>query len=183
LITQQLLKKINEPVSTLSNIINAATTEARDERISSFATGGPVRGPSHAAGGVPIEAEGGEYIQPKDSVQKYGRGVFDLFRAKAIPVETVQNLMDSFRAKAGGFVTSKGMAIQKPTIVVPKYNLPKAASGGMVGTGVSGSVFSQSTRYAKIELSLGQKKATGFFPESDADKLLKALDLAKQQAM
>ena len=30
--------------------------------------GGTLNGPSHAAGGIPIEAEGGEYIIKKDSV-------------------------------------------------------------------------------------------------------------------
>ena len=30
--------------------------------------GGPIYGPSHANGGVPIEVEGGEYVIKKDSV-------------------------------------------------------------------------------------------------------------------
>ena len=30
--------------------------------------GGPLNGPSHEAGGIPIEAEGGEYIIKRDSV-------------------------------------------------------------------------------------------------------------------
>ena len=30
--------------------------------------GGPLNGPSHESGGIPIEAEGGEYIIKRDSV-------------------------------------------------------------------------------------------------------------------
>ena len=32
--------------------------------------GGPLNGPSHDAGGIPIEAEGGEFIIKKDSVNR-----------------------------------------------------------------------------------------------------------------
>ena len=33
-----------------------------------FISGGALNGPSHESGGIPIEAEGGEYIIKKDSV-------------------------------------------------------------------------------------------------------------------
>jgi len=43
----------------------------------SQATGGYLVGPSHAGGGILLEAEGGEYIINKKSVDKYGKGIFD----------------------------------------------------------------------------------------------------------
>ena len=42
-----------------------------------FATGGFINGPSHSMGGVPIEAEGGEYIIRRSAVQQYGKEFFD----------------------------------------------------------------------------------------------------------
>ena len=33
-----------------------------------YVKGGPLKGPSHEKGGIPIEVEGGEYIIKKDSV-------------------------------------------------------------------------------------------------------------------
>ena len=42
-----------------------------------FALGGFINGPSHSMGGVPIEAEGGEYIIRKSAVQQYGKEFFD----------------------------------------------------------------------------------------------------------
>lgn len=39
--------------------------------------GGPVRGPSHEAGGVDIEAEGGEYVVPVEVVNDIGMGKLD----------------------------------------------------------------------------------------------------------
>ena len=35
-----------------------------------YPQGGPLNGPSHEAGGVPIEAEGGEFIIKKDAVNR-----------------------------------------------------------------------------------------------------------------
>ncbi len=42
-----------------------------------FELGGPVNGPSHAGGGVPIEAEGGEFIFSRKAVQAIGMPVLD----------------------------------------------------------------------------------------------------------
>ena len=35
-----------------------------------YPEGGPLNGPPHEAGGIPIEAEGGEFIIKKDSVNR-----------------------------------------------------------------------------------------------------------------
>ena len=39
--------------------------------------GGPMSGPSHTDGGIPIEVEGGEYIIKKDSVNSKTEGVLN----------------------------------------------------------------------------------------------------------
>jgi hypothetical protein len=42
-----------------------------------YALGGKLHGPAHTQGGIPIEAEGGEYIIKKKSVNKLGDKVLD----------------------------------------------------------------------------------------------------------
>ena len=60
-------------------IASAALTAAQIAVIASqkFAEGGPIHGQSHSMGGVPIEAEGGEYMINKRSTSKH----LDLIRA------------------------------------------------------------------------------------------------------
>jgi hypothetical protein len=58
------------PQTTLSNSYNS--TPYVDSGYADFEKGGEVRGPSHPDGGVPIEAEGGEFVIKADTVRKYG---------------------------------------------------------------------------------------------------------------
>jgi len=58
------------PQTTLSNSYNS--TPYVDSGYADFEKGGEVRGPAHPDGGVPIEAEGGEFVIKADTVRKYG---------------------------------------------------------------------------------------------------------------
>jgi hypothetical protein len=58
------------PQTTLSNSYNS--TPYVDSGYHDFEQGGAVRGPAHTDGGVPIEAEGGEFVIKADTVRKYG---------------------------------------------------------------------------------------------------------------
>ena len=49
-------------------------TFAKGGRVPKYAAGGMITGPTHSAGGVPINAEGGEYIINKNVAQKPGMG-------------------------------------------------------------------------------------------------------------
>lgn len=59
---------------SVDNLINQPTDK--------YASGGMLRGPSHAQGGIHnVELEGGEYIIKKSSVDKIGKGVLDYVNA------------------------------------------------------------------------------------------------------
>ena len=58
------------PQTAMSNSYNS--TPYVDSGYADFEKGGEVRGPSHPEGGVPIEAEGGEFVIKADTVRKYG---------------------------------------------------------------------------------------------------------------
>jgi len=58
------------PQTALSNSYNS--TPFVNSGYADFEKGGEVRGPSHPEGGVPIEAEGGEFVIKADTVRKYG---------------------------------------------------------------------------------------------------------------
>ena len=59
------------PQTELSNSYNS-TNFNLNSPYPDFEKGGEVRGPSHPDGGVPIEAEGGEFVIKADTVRKYG---------------------------------------------------------------------------------------------------------------
>lgn len=82
------------------------------------ATGGFLRGPSHAQGGIDIEVEGGEYVAAKDRVRALGRGLFDFLNFA--PLEQVKRALS-------------GMPI--PTVPLPDQPALAYAGGGMVSGG------------------------------------------------
>ena len=55
-----------------------------------LALGGMINGPSHAQGGVPIEAEGGEFIISKKNVQRLGVGFLERLNSGGEPPEGVK---------------------------------------------------------------------------------------------
>lgn len=89
----------------------------KSKGLDKYASGGRINGPSHKAGGVVIEAEGGEYIHPVSAVQHYGTSFMEAIRRKLIPKDIIPKF------QFGGL-------IERPRISLPP--LPKFASGGMV---------------------------------------------------
>ena len=81
------------------------------------ATGGLLNGPSHARGGVLIEAEGDEYITSKSRVRSLGRKLFDFLNFA--PLDSVKNALSS---------------ISLPSIPLPEPSL-SFAYGGLVPSG------------------------------------------------
>jgi hypothetical protein len=67
-----------------------------------------LHGPRHSAGGIPIEAEGGEYIQPVDTVNYYGPHVMEAIRKRAIPKSMFAG-MGMMPFTVGDFAQSGGM--------------------------------------------------------------------------
>lgn len=59
------------PQTAMSNSYNSTNVNPYSQ-YADFEKGGVVRGPVHADGGVPIEAEGGEFVIKADTVRKYG---------------------------------------------------------------------------------------------------------------
>lgn len=67
------LNKNTEALNRLTTKIDALASRVSGP-VRKFAKGGPVFGPSHSAGGVPAELEGGEYVLSKKDVKKFARG-------------------------------------------------------------------------------------------------------------
>ena len=85
------------PVNLVAAALTAALGAVQIAKIEnmpvpSFAIGGPVMGKSHNKGGVPINAEGGEYIINKSVAQKPGMGSFlDKVNSGQISLTTINN--------------------------------------------------------------------------------------------
>jgi hypothetical protein len=82
--------------------------------VNSMGDGGPIFGQSHSAGGVIINAEGGEYILKKSAVDKYGTHTIEALNRGMIPAPSLQGyaaqttIANSSRAASGGLVSSNG---------------------------------------------------------------------------
>ena len=102
------------PVGIALGIVAAAASIAMGmanvQKIESqkMAEGGMLHGPRHSAGGIPIEAEGGEYIQPVDTVNYYGPHVMEAIRKRAIPKSMFAG-MGTMPFTVGDFAQSGGM--------------------------------------------------------------------------
>ncbi len=98
----------------IANIAKISSTKFEKK-----ATGGLLTGPSHAQGGILIEAEGDEYITAKDRVKALGRNLFDFLNFApldqvklafaSMPVPSVpipNNVSESYAA--GGAISKSG---------------------------------------------------------------------------
>ena len=80
-------------VNTALGIAQVASIKNVD--LPEFATGGPIYGASHSQGGVPIVAEGGEYVIKNSVAQRPGMGNFlDKVNSGQIGVTTINNSLD-----------------------------------------------------------------------------------------
>ena len=102
------------PVGIALGIVAAAASVAMGlanvQKIESqkMAEGGMLRGPRHSAGGIAIEAEGGEYIQPVETVDYYGPRVMEAIRKRVIPRSMFAG-MGVMPFTVGDFAQSGGM--------------------------------------------------------------------------
>lgn len=82
-----------------------------------MALGGMIRGPSHAGGGVNINAEGGEYIHRASAVSLYGARSMEAINRGIIPPSVIRSYaspsvsMSGRRAANGGLVGGGGATI------------------------------------------------------------------------
>ena len=96
-------------------------SEINKAKFEKKAEGGLLDGPSHSAGGILIEAEGGEYITKKSRVAALGKGIFDfinngpvaqvrqLFAGMAVPaIEYSSTLAPAYVYAGGGEVRGEG---------------------------------------------------------------------------
>lgn len=67
-----------------------------------MAKGGPINGPSHSAGGVMIEAEGGEYMFSGAAVRMYGSRAMDALNRGLVPPDVVRQYSGGSTVAAGG---------------------------------------------------------------------------------
>lgn len=95
-------------------------------------TGGYLRGNSHAAGGVIIEAEGGEYVIRKSAVEKYGKEIFDMYNQELINEPPKKSL--------GGFLAAQNFYGRGGTR--DRLNALEANNGGAINITFQGNVLS-----------------------------------------
>lgn len=111
----EILKKGIMGVLTGGLVVGAITTAfalMKSAIGGNMEQGGMINGPRHSGGGVHINAEGGEYIEPRAAVAYYGPNVFEALRRMIVPRETF---------------TSYNLAVAAP--------VGTAATGGMIGRG------------------------------------------------
>lgn len=99
----------------MQNVANISSMEFNPPKA---ATGGLLSGPSHARGGILIEAEGDEYIIAKDRVRALGKGFFDLLNFS--PLAQVKTALSG---------------LSFPSIPMPSGPSFAFASGGSVSSG------------------------------------------------
>ncbi len=110
---------VGQVMAALRIAFSAARTAAAVKAINAqkFAVGGPVYGPSHAYGGVPIEAEGGEFIFSKKATQALGMGLLNSINRRL-------TFADGGAVPQNPFEASRGAAAS---------TIMSAASGAMPG--------------------------------------------------
>ena len=94
----------------IANIAKISSTKFEKK-----ATGGLLNGPSHAQGGILIEAEGEEYITAKDRVKALGRNLFDFLNFA--PLDQVKLAFASMPV---------------PSVPIPSYLGESYAAGGAI---------------------------------------------------
>ena len=94
----------------IANIAKISSTKFEKK-----ATGGLLNGPSHAQGGILIEAEGEEYITAKDRVKALGRNLFDFLNFA--PLDQVK-------------LSFASMPV--PSVPIPSYLGESYAAGGAI---------------------------------------------------
>ena len=83
------------------------------EEAPEYEKGGPIRGPRHRDGGVPIIAEGDEYIVRRGPAQKY-RGLLDMINSSPSQMN-VSRAIDNIKFERGGPVGNVGSAANSST--------------------------------------------------------------------
>ncbi len=104
-----------------------------------FAEGGLAAGPKHSRGGMIIEVEGGEYVQPDKAMSRYGRlglAFQEAFRQMKIPKGALAELME--RLTMGGLsraewgtrlLSGAANAMAHIEMIVPKFETGGAVAG------------------------------------------------------
>jgi len=107
--TQNLAKEVNKVFQSLGISPSGTYTSGQGKLMTGtividgqkfnagqFASGGEIPGnsPHKRADNIPIRATAGEYMQPVDSVEYYGKGFMEAIRDRRIPRGAVQGLAD-----------------------------------------------------------------------------------------
>ena len=100
------------------------------------AEGGLLDGPSHAAGGMMYEAEGGEYIHKKAAVQTYGTRAMDAINRGLIPPSVIRGYSGGAGATAG----TRGSAPSGATVNITNLQDPRMIDRHLASSEGRGSV-------------------------------------------
>lgn len=92
----------------LAGMQNVANIKAMEFRPPQAATGGLLSGPSHARGGVLIEAEGDEYIIARERVRTLGKSFFDFLNFE--PLSKVKSALSSLALPPMSFPSAPAYA-------------------------------------------------------------------------
>ena len=162
-----------------------------DYRKYQLATGGPILGPSHSAGGVDVEVEGGEHVQPKNVVKHYGMAVFEAFRNFRIPKDISDQLARPMRRFALGGPVLPDMKSRIQTGInrigaaasAAPTRMVFAAGGPVPSASGSPAGAIKPDQIVQVDFNFGTgKKASGQFSEADAGALVRHLKDAQTRS-
>jgi tape measure domain-containing protein len=143
-----------------------------------YAAGGLTVGPRHSAGGMDVNVEGGEFIEPRPAVKKYGAMVFEAFRQLKIDKEQVDWLLSGGRQVMGaGGLVHRSIQAAAPRIAMPAVQ-PRLVfeSGGQVQAGAAPAV----EKVHRVKFDFGKGKTfEGDFAPDQAQGVIRALKAAK----
>jgi hypothetical protein len=144
-----------------------------------FESGGLTMGPRHSAGGMDINVEGGEFIEPRPAVKKYGPMIFEAFRQLKIDRSAVDYLLSGGRRIMGtGGLVHRSIQAAAPRITAPRPQ-PKLvfAEGGPVGFAGQAPAIEKVHR-VKFDFGRGRSYEGDFSPDQ-AEGIIRALKTAK----
>ena len=88
-----------------------------------YPMGGYLNGPSHTMGGIPIEAEGGEYIVSADSVNEETLPILEQINETGFPISNAMERVENYQL---------GGRVQPPTASSIQPQAPAYKKGGKV---------------------------------------------------
>lgn len=153
--------------------------------VNSMGEGGLLSGKKHSQGGILINAEDKEFIEPADTVAEYGPSIFEAFRRKMVPKSLVSLLLGELPiAESGGLVAAISKKVDMGLSGLSNFAFPEpkilyAQSGGLVNSVPQGSGNMPIKGYHMVDLNFVGVQSTALFDDRNYSRFMGALERAK----